>query len=130
MPKIEIELDELQQLQKQKELLENENSTLKKKVNDLDEDVLVNKSIDLAERLFNDYVRTVFEKLGMNDGNEGGVQMYRVRHELGDLWHKRKDRIKIELSAHVLKEWKQAYLSIGVISREKAKQTEKLILDQ
>jgi hypothetical protein len=117
--KVEIELQELENLRREVRILEDENEKLKRKVEDLNEDVLVRKAVDLSWRLFTSYQNSVFEKLGFDQENIITIETTSdLKKELGQSWWA-SERLNFNLGAIVTNEYRKAFLKIGVTPKEK-----------
>jgi hypothetical protein len=116
--KIEIDLQELENLRRDVRIFEESNEELKRKFKELNEDELIKKAVDLSWRLFTDYQNSVFEKLGFEQTNVITIETTAdLKRELGVSWWN-SERLKFNLGAIVTNEYRNAFLRIGVIMKE------------
>ena len=99
----------------------NEVKQLDKRLHGLSEPELNQKAIDLSWVLFISYMETVFEHLGFEKVTwNRTVIKDNLEQWLGkDWWNS--DRVKVELGANVTTQFRAAFLSIGVITKEELK---------
>lgn len=133
MPKIEIDLSEIEHL---KTMLLNANesyselsSELEKLKKDTNKEELRKKAIYLAHNTFDKYMTAVFESLGFKTRYwEGAINWETVNGNFKEDWHKW-DGLKIKLCADVREDFVDAFLRIGVLPREKQPQKDPLEID-
>lgn len=133
MPKIEIELSEIELLKSQlvdayktSAILETELEKLKK---DTDKEELRTKAICLAHHTFDKYMTAVFQSLGFKTHYwNGAINWEAVNGNFKEDWHKW-DGLEVTLNADVRNEFTSAFLRIGVLPREKQPQKDPLEID-
>jgi hypothetical protein len=115
--KIEIEYEDIEKLKKQLVFSQNEVAELKAKMSLLSEDKLKQDAVNLSERLLNDYLATIFDKLGLTTNNRPVNFECGLKAELGSSWWQ-SERLSVTIGATVTSEFKRAFLNIGVITDE------------
>ena len=126
--KVEVELQELENLRRDVRILEDENEKLQRKIKELNEDELIRKAVDLSWRLFANYQNAVFEKLGFEQKEIITLETTAdLKKELGQSWWN-SERLNFNLGAIVTNEYRKAFLKIGVIIKEESTQESKLSL--
>ena len=116
--KIEIELQEVENLRNKVAYLEGENEKLKKQIHDLNEDELKGKAVSLSWRLFENYISAVFEKLGFENHNQRCVRMIPdLQNELGRTWWT-SQRLTVDVSIEVSNQFRKAFLDLGYTPKE------------
>lgn len=117
--KIEIELEDVEQLKWEIAHQKEEIAKLKEELKNLDKKELHKQAVTLSKILFNDYMTAVFSKLGFHEGWQRDSVNFEnnLEHWLGkDWWHS--DRLTIGLRASISKEWKRAFLDMGIITKK------------
>lgn len=115
--KIQIEFEEVEAIRRRLEYVEGENNRLEKELAALDQRQLKENAIKLSNTLFNEYMSAVFKSLGFNAWIDRGVQ-FNIHHDmLGKPWQRRDD-LEVTVHASVSKEFRSAFLNIGVVPQE------------
>lgn len=130
--KVEIELNDLEALKLEALNKQSEIVQLKIKLNELDEHTLKQKAVDLSLRLLNDYLQCVFLSLGFDQKDEKnndtifrGSIKYKmpIYHMLDFPWSNEFDRLNIQLGADITRQFRNAYLEIGVTPEKNTRRT-------
>lgn len=114
--KVEIDIDELTQLKNTLHRTEQELSELRSQLKALDEEAIKESIKQSADNIFRAYVSKTFEHLGFTN------TIYSVNYQCGlqrdfyNRWDLEVKDLRIELSAELSREWKSAFLKIGVIT--------------
>ena len=117
--KIEIEFEEVELLKRKLSDSQKLARELKERLDVISESELKRKAIFLSYRLFDNYMRTVFNHLGFGDWEHGStIVTDNLEHWLGEDWYS-SDRINIQVGAKVTNKFKKAFISIGIIPTNK-----------
>lgn len=115
--KIEIELEEIETLRAQVKRLKDDNKSLQDELKQLNKEELREKANALSFALFNAYMEMVFRKLGFDEQWDTSVRFdSNMEHWLGKDWYNKDDRLKINFGGNISKQWKTAFLDIGIIT--------------
>lgn len=117
--KIEIEFEEVEKLKNEIINQQKYVKVLQEELAKLDPEKLREDAESLAYRMFDSYMTAVFEKLGFkNAWPQRSVHFeINIQQELGKAWYN-SERLKVNISAHVSNEFREAILSIGVQTSE------------
>lgn len=115
--KIQIEFEEVEAIRRRLEYVEGENNRLEKELAALDQRQLKENAIKLSKTLFNEYMSAVFKSLGFNAWIDRGVQ-FNIHHDMLDKPWQRRDDLEVTVHASVSKEFRSAFLNIGVVPQE------------
>lgn len=120
--KIEIELHEVERLKSLIHEQESQIQEMREKLEEIDEEELIQRAINLSKKLLKGYMATVFENLGF-DVNEDNSVIFQdnLEYFLGKEWRK-SGRVKVDVGANICNEFRRAYLKIGVIPKEEIKE--------
>lgn len=120
MAKIQIELDDLNRLQKENENLRIEVQELKDYVRETSERELLKKALNLSFKMMNEYMVEVFDHLGFD--NKKYEKSAVILHETTDWFvqntYFNKPRITVTLDARITKEFRTAFIYLGVIPKK------------
>jgi hypothetical protein len=132
MPKVEIELDDLNHLKKQLEEKDKQLKISSERIYSLEQDsnreFLRNKAIDLASNLFDKYIGVVFRELGFKNAEYGNIDFSEYRNINYTNFYKYDD-VKISLGAKIKTDFKWAFLSIGIIPPSELNKKDPLEID-
>lgn len=126
MPKIEIELAEIEKLKCTIERLEEKIQDRENKLKELNEEELKKRAINLGYFLFHSYMASVFKNLGFDQWNKDSVKMPDIDHWLGKRWYN-SDRIEMDICVNVSTKFRNALLTIGITDK-KEKDDDDLVL--
>lgn len=123
MPKIEIELREIELLNADIKRKNEEIKRLEEKLKKLDENELVKRAYQLAIKIFSKYQLAVFNKLGFSNTeykyDVSGCVSFEDEYytKLFDSdWYNHTDKFSINVEAYVTAEFRTAFLKIGVLA--------------
>jgi hypothetical protein len=116
--KIEIELEEVERLKHRLHTTQEELKELKFKLKSLSEDELKKQAVRLSYRLFQDYMKATFERLGLGEWEGTLVINNNLEHWIGKEWWT-SERVSFEIGAEVTTKIKRAFLRIGIITDTK-----------
>lgn len=116
--KIEIELEAVESLKKELEYKEQHIQKLEAELNALDSKTLKEQAVNLSKELFDLYMTTVFRHLGFDNEagiwKRGSVEWKRdLEQHLGKTWYN-SERLEINIGANISKNWRSAFLSLGI----------------
>lgn len=112
--KIEINLEDIESLKEQIKILQKDKHELELKLKSLDEEVLKQQALDLANKIFRDVLNRVFIELGFeNTILDRDIDFNNLQHYLGQTWWN-SERLEIKLGANITNQFKGAYLSMGI----------------
>ena len=111
MPKIEIELDELQGIQARLERAQQDCTRLEQKLNILNEEQLVKRANQLANQLAENYVSGIFKILGFE--NTSVEIRENLVERFGEKWWSNEE-VRFVYGASVTNDFTSAFMSIGV----------------
>lgn len=116
--KIEIEYEEIERLKAEIFRQKLEISRLEKSLSFLNEKDLKDRAEMVAHSEANKYISAVFKKLGFNQLEPVDI----IRFDFMQRFNKRdwyeSDDITIEVGAHIVGQMRNAFLNIGVITKE------------
>ncbi len=121
---VQVELAELESLRAQVAEYKKEAYNLKVKLEELEEQRLIEKATDLSLRLFDSYMAAVFQSLGFKEPWDNGSVKFQdhLHMQLGKTWW-RSDRLKVWVRAEVSEHFRCAFLNIGVIPKQEDSET-------
>ena len=112
--KIEIELNDLENIRKETAFLKEENRKLKAELNELTESKIKEKIVKHSHLLFDSYMCSVFKRLGFNNWERDSVVIpHNLEHWIGNDWYN-SERIDVKIGVDILGEFKKAFLHIGI----------------
>lgn len=128
--KVEIEYEDLLKLNKKQEELEYKIRCLEHDSKILLSQTSVEenekKIINLAFLLFENYLQSLFKKLGfLNNGNFQSpiLQTSDLNHWIGKRWYN-SERIEFVIGANVSNKWRNAFLNIGILTNDEEEEQE------
>jgi hypothetical protein len=123
MEKVEIEKSELEQLKQKLQEITKENKELRSLINPRTEKKWKDIARRLAYRIYEKYMYETFNQLGFKSEHYEGCIIFPsgIHSELFEEIYKRgcRDDIRIELDARITNSFREAFLRIGVIPKEK-----------
>ena len=122
MPKIEIETKDFFALENEKQILKEQNANLLSEVRELEDKIksfneseIEQKAITLSKKLFVQYMKATFSKLGF-EHNE--INFNNVSHWLGKEWWEN-DRLEVELNPAITQKWASIVLNFNTMKNAK-----------
>jgi len=113
--KIEIEFEEVEGLKNRLRQREKHIEELESLIKSYDDKEIHKKAVQQAFRLFENYMRCIWNHFGFDWGE---VHIDNVEHWLGEHWYDH-EKLDINLGANINEHWKTAYLNIGVKLQKK-----------
>jgi len=113
--KIEIELEELEQLRNKSKDQETKINNLNQQLKVLDAQELRKHSVDVAEKMFEAVITEAFKNLGFTNPSFGamGIDFRNLEHYHGEDWMHDK-RLQVTIGATISKDFKRAFLNMGI----------------
>lgn len=118
--KIEIELSEVEKLKEENKIKSQKIIELETKLKELSENELKESAVKLSFTLFENYMNCVFRHLGFEQFRETVIIKDDLRHWLGKSWWN-SEKLNIQIAANITNQFKNAFLSIGIITTENKK---------
>lgn len=123
--KIEIELEEVERLRRELRETKDQLRQAEEQLKAISPETMTRKAKSISIRLFEEYMEAAFAKLGFGPWQGQAVHFeYFIEQKLkNDPWWK-SDQVKMNISAFVTDEFRDAFLRIGVIPKEKPTEEE------
>lgn len=115
--KIEIELSEVEKLKEENKVKTQKIIELETKLKELSEDELKESAVKLSFTLFENYMSCVFKHLGFEPFGESVIIKDNLRPWLGKSWWN-SEKLNIQIGANITNQFKNAFLSIGILTTE------------
>jgi len=112
--KIEIELEEVERLRRRVKSLESIEKKLELEIREAQIPKLREDATELAEGMFKKVWFIVCDKLGMDKGTHNSISFSGLERQLGNSWYDWHDKITVNISTSVGKEWMSALIRLGV----------------
>jgi hypothetical protein len=117
--KVDIELADLEKLKKDLDQAESKNKELETRLASLNEYALKREAVRLADLMFQEYLKAVFQKLGFQIAHRGiDFNSDFLMERLGMPWWKDTAKWVVEIGATVTNEWREAFFRIGIVTKE------------
>jgi len=116
--KVEIDLDDLENLKKQIRSLTQEKKELETELKMLDEKALKSKAVDLARKMYGGVMLRVYEQLGFKDiTGMGQVDFIELEDRLGDKWYE-SEKLNVTLGATIIGDFRGAFMTMGIKTKD------------
>lgn len=125
--KVEIELEELTAIKKERDYLKVTNKELEEKIESLNERKIIKDAIELSIKLLDVYIEKIFSELGFDTNYYGSVEFTPRDIYLWNTGWWNKEDVTVKLSAHITDEMRRAFLKIGIIASDDNKKIEDII---
>jgi hypothetical protein len=114
---MKIELSEVENLKEENKSKSQKIIELETKLKELSESELKESAVKLSFILFENYMSCVFRHLGFESFRESVIVKDDLRHWLGKSWWN-SEKINIQIGANITNQFKNAFLSIGILTSE------------
>lgn len=120
---IKIELEYVENLKQELQKKEARISELESELAALDPEKIKKDAVDLAEKMFEDYISAVFVKLGFTDNAKqywGNMPIFykdNLKGVLGHAWHQ-SERFEVNIGANISNKFRRAFMELGIKTNE------------